>query len=366
MAERTVVVLAGDGVGPEVVAEARACLAEVIEDLRFDPRPIGGCALDSGESPLPAETLDACRSADAVLLGSVGGPRWNEVAAERRPEQGLLALRRELGCWANLRPVRIPDALAARSPVREELVRGCDMLIVRELLGGIYFGEPRGETVTRQGRRAHDTMVYTDDEVRRIARIAFQLACERRRQVLSVDKANVLATSALWREVVVDVSAEFPDVTLEHMLVDACAFALPTRAREFDVVLTANLFGDILSDAAGALAGSLGLLPSASLGDAGVGIFEPIHGSAPDLAGHDRANPIGAILSAAMLARHGLGEEPAARRIEAAVDEVLAAGLITPDVGGTATTSEVGAAVRSILAGDARRGRERSSSTLPR
>ncbi len=340
--------LPGDGVGPEVTAEARKVL-EVAgrragASFEFDTGLVGGAAVEATGVPLPPQTLRAARRADAVFLGAVGGPRWDGLPADRRPEAGLLALRRALGVHANLRPFRVHPGLAGASPLRSEVVAGgVDVLIVRELVGGLYFGRPRGRWPHPSGARAVDTMAYCTGEVRRVARVAFGLARRRRRRLASVDKANVLETSRLWREVVEEEAAAFPDVELEHVLVDTCAMRLVQRPRSFDVILTENTFGDILSDLAAGLVGSIGLLPSASLADAGApaggtrrspGLYEPVHGSAPDIAGRGVANPVGAILSAALLLRHGCGLEAAARRVEGAVWTTLAGGAHPPDLGG--------------------------------
>jgi len=332
-APRTIAVLAGDGVGPEVTAEAVACLELVAaafrHDFRFEPHPIGGAALDACGVPLPEATLAACRRADAVLLGAVGSPRHDHLPGHLRPETGLLQLRAGLGLYANLRPAAVPDALLTSSPLKPGIVRGVDLLIVRELSGGLYFGEPRELTETR----GLNTMACTAAEVERVARVAFAAARGRRRKVTSVDKANVLEASKLWREVVTRVARDYPEVALEHQYVDSCAMALITRPTTFDVVLTENLFGDILSDEAAALPGSLGLLPSASLGS-GTGLFEPVHGSAPDIAGRGLANPIGAIASGALLLRHAFGLEREARLLEEAIAAALKDGAGTPDLSG--------------------------------
>ncbi len=344
---RTLVVLPGDGIGPEVTAEAVACLelaaSEFFHPLRVETRAIGGAALDACGEPLPAATLEACRRADAVLLGAVGAPAHDRQPRELRPETGLLRLRAGLGLYANLRPVAVPEALVPASPLKAEVVRGADLLIVRELAGGLYYGEPRKLTP----ERGLNTMAYARPEVERIARVAFEAARGRRRKVTSVDKANVLESSQLWRAVVTEVARDYPDVALEHQYVDSMAMALVTRPTAFDVVLTENLFGDILSDEAAVLTGSLGLLPSASLG-AGPGLFEPVHGSAPDLAGKGAANPGGAIASAALLLRHGLGLGTEARLLEEALASVLAEGVGTPDLAlpRAVGTAEFGALVR--------------------
>ncbi|GAB4527305.1 MAG: 3-isopropylmalate dehydrogenase [Anaerolineae bacterium] len=329
----TIAVLPGDGIGPEVVTQARRVLAHVAEigghKLKFVEALVGGCAIEATGNPLPDDTLALCQSADAVLLGAVGGPQWSDPTAPVRPEQGLLRLRQHLGLFANLRPVRVFPALVSHAPLRADLLQGVDILFVRELTGGIYFG-PRQEQ--GEGNSAYDTMYYTVEEVRRVAHLAFQAARKRRKRLASVDKANVLASMRLWRRTVNTVATEYPDVEVEHILVDACAMYLTRRPQSFDVILAGNMFGDILSDEAATLAGSLGMLPSASLGEGNRGLYEPIHGSAPDIAGKGIANPIGTILSAAMLLRHSLGLEEEAAMVEQAVAEALAAGLRTADI----------------------------------
>ena len=336
----TVALLPGDGIGPEVVAEGVRVLRAVAEmrGLVIEMREglIGGCAIDACGTPLPAETLELCRSADAVLLGAVGGPRWDNPDARVRPEQGLLGLRRELGVYANLRPVSVHPLLAAASPLRAEGLEGVDFVFVRELTGGIYFGDKRREKV-EGGERAVDVCVYTTPEIERVTRVAAELARSRRRKLTSVDKANVLETSRLWRSTVTRVVRdEFPEVELDHLLVDACAMQLLRNPRGFDVVVTENMFGDILTDEASMLAGSLGVLPSASLGDAGAGtrpgLYEPIHGSAPDIAGRGIANPVGTILSVALMLRHSFGMEAEARAVEGAVFGAIEDGWVTPDI----------------------------------
>jgi 3-isopropylmalate dehydrogenase len=343
-----IVLLPGDGIGPEVVASARQVLERVAAlaslALHFEEHPIGGAAIDATGEALPAPTLEAARMADAILLGAVGGPRWE--GAPVRPEQGLLAIRKALGLYANLRPVRVTEALADASPLRRELVAGCDILFVRELTGGVYFGEPRVE-----GDDALDSMRYSRAEVERVIRLAFALAHPRRGKVTSVDKANVLATSRLWRRVATEIGREHPGITLEHQLVDSTAMRLLTHASSFDVVVTENLFGDILTDEAAALTGSLGVLPSASLGTGRMGLYEPIHGSAPDIAGRGIANPLGTILSAAMMLRLSLDRDDLATRVESAVEAALAAGVRTPDLGGQDTTATMTAAVLQSLGG---------------
>jgi len=346
-----IVVLPGDGIGPEVTAAAvevlRAIAHQHRHDFAFEEHPIGGLAIDLYSDPLPPPTLVACKRADAVLLGAVGGPKWSDPKSKTRPEQGLLGLRAGLGVYANLRPVRVHPRLASLSPLKNEKLAGVDILFVRELTGGAYFGAK-----TRTATQATDETKYTVAEIERVTRRAFALARTRRKHVTSVDKANVLETSRLWRETVTRVAAEFPDVTLEHQLVDSMAMLLLSRPAAYDVVVTENLFGDILTDEAAALAGSLGLLPSASLGDGRIGLYEPIHGSAPDIAGRNAANPLGAILSAALLLRHSLALEAEAVAIERAVDAVIERGELTADLGGKAGTRAVTAAVLAALDGD--------------
>jgi 3-isopropylmalate dehydrogenase len=338
---KTIVTLPGDGIGPEVTAAAIDVLNELRDDLAFDEHLIGGASIDAHGTPLTAETLQACRNADAVFLGAVGGPKWDTTDPDQpRPEQGLLGLRRELDLYANLRPVRASKALLDSSPLKREIIEGTDLLVFRELTGGIYFGEK-----TRTDSSASDLNVYTVPEIERIARSAFRAA---RRRVTSIDKANVLETSRLWRETVRRVhSAEFPNIQLEHVLVDNAAMSLIATPRHFDVILTDNMFGDILSDEAAMLTGSIGMLPSASLGEPGrPGLFEPVHGSAPDIAGQGIANPLAMFLSGALMLRHGLGFENEAAALESAVDAALEEGLRTHDLGGTASTVE---ATRAVL-----------------
>jgi 3-isopropylmalate dehydrogenase len=362
--QRRIVLLPGDGIGPEVVAEAAAVLKDAASGagvaLDLEEHAAGGAALDLGKEPLPAATLEAARKADAVLLGAVGHPRHDGLPRERRPEQALLGLRRGLGVFANLRPVRLHPALVGASPLRAEVVRGTDLLIVRELTGGLYFGTPRGIEGTGDARRGRNTMAYTAGEVRRIARVAFEAARRRRGRVTSVDKANVLETSQLWRDVVIETAQEYPDVRLDHLYVDNAAMQLIARPAEFDVILTENMFGDILSDEAAMLAGGIGMLPSASLGE-GPGLYEPVHGSAPDIAGRGIANPLAAILSAAMLLRHSLGLPAEADRVETAVARVLDAGARTADLAkpgeAAVTTRDMGRLVRESYARLAPQGR---------
>jgi 3-isopropylmalate dehydrogenase len=343
-----IAVLGGDGIGPEVTAEAVRVLQAVAarhgHEFEFVAALVGGAAIDASGSPLPPRTIDACRSSAAVLLGAVGGPKWSDPSARVRPEQGLLELRRVLGVFANLRPVRTQAELLDASPLRPEVVAGVDIMVVRELTGGIYFGRK-----SRTAHEAEDVCSYTAAEIERVTRVAGRLAMGRRRKITSVDKANVLETSRLWRTVVERVlTTEFPEVQFEHMLVDAAAMHLLRRPTAFDVILTENMFGDILTDEASMLAGSMGLLPSASLGETSVGLYEPIHGSAPDIAGRGIANPFGTILSAAMFLRHSLGLEAEATAVEAAVAGALAAGVLTADVAATGAPS-----VGSRAAGDA-------------
>jgi len=326
--------LPGDGIGREVTIEALRVMTRVAVpygfEVSYQEHKAGGTAIDHFDTPLPDQTLKACLSADAVLLGALGGPRWDHCEGEKRPEAGLLRLRKEMGVFANLRPVSVPESLAGASPLRREIVAGTDLMIVRELTGGIYFGEPKGRISTEEGSEAFNTMRYSEFEIERIARVAFDWARRRRGKVTSVDKANVLDVSRLWREVVTRLHAdEFSDLHLEHLYVDNAAMQLVRRPSDFDVVVTGNLFGDILSDLAATLPGSLGMLPSASLGGR-VGLFEPVHGSAPDIAGEGKANPIAAILSGAMLLEH-LGEARAAAAIRQAVDAALDEGFRTPD-----------------------------------
>ena len=348
-----IAVLAGDGIGPEVTAEGVLCLGAVAarfqHDFEFRPLPFGGAAIDSEGDPLPPATLEGVLEADAVLLGAIGGPRWSGPETRLRPEAGLLRLRRELGTFANLRPVRVHPQLADASTLKADVILGVDLVFVRELTGGIYFGEKHRDAVS-----ASDVCSYSAAEIERIVRVAGGLARARRRRLASIDKSNVLETSRLWRAVTQRVmEREFPDVTPEHLLVDAAAMHLIRRPRDFDVLVTENMFGDILTDEASMLAGSLGLLPSASLGEGRRGIYEPIHGSAPDIAGRGIANPYGAILSVAMLLRHSLGLAAEAAALERAVDEALTAGARTADLvppGERAcSTREAGEAVLSRL-----------------
>lgn len=352
-----ITVLPGDGIGPEVTAEAVKVLETVSAiqgySFEFEEHLIGGVAIKEFGSPLPRITLDACLASDGVLLGAVGAPEYDRLPAHQRPETGLLLLRRALGGYANLRPAISYAAIAGCSPLRREVTQGADMLIVRELLGGLYFGEPRGFSGSNGGTSAINTMRYSVEEIERIATVAFEAAQKRRGKVTSVDKANVLETSQLWRQTVSRVGESYPDVKLEHLYVDACAMHLITNPRRFDVVLTENLFGDILSDEAAVITGSLGMLASATVGGE-VGLFEPVHGSAPDIAGRGIANPFGAIASAAMLLRHSGQMEQDALDIEAAIDSVLEAGYRTPDIakgtgGYVAKTTEIGELVSEAI-----------------
>jgi 3-isopropylmalate dehydrogenase len=354
----TIVLLPGDGIGPEVVDQARRVL-EVIAQLFghrfvFEDHLIGGAAIDAHGTALGSDALEACRKADAVLLGAVGGPKWDDPNAKVRPEQGLLGLRKALGLWANVRPVKPYPELADCSPLRPERLAGADVLVIRELTGGLYFGA-RGRDEVDGKRRAYDTLEYTDHEIARVVELAFKLARGRRGHVTSIDKANVLESSRLWRQVAIEVARSYPDVKLEHQLVDSAAMKLVNAPASFDVIVTENMFGDILTDEASVLAGSLGLCPSASLGDTRCGVYEPIHGSAPDIANKGIANPIGTILSAAMLLRHSLDLETEALTIENAVAATIAAGFRTADIappgsaGDIVPTSRMGTAIREHL-----------------
>jgi 3-isopropylmalate dehydrogenase len=339
----TLALLPGDGVGPEITREAVKILSAVADRFghRFDTFEvaIGGAAIDAHGVPLRPDDVERCRWADAALLGAVGGPKWDDPSSKIRPEQGLLAIRKGLGLYANLRPVAVMDALADTSPVKADVVRGVDIMVVRELTGGLYFGRPTRQWRTRRGRVALDTLIYREHEIERVVRLAFELAGTRRRKVTSVDKANVIETSRLWRTIVGEIAPDYPDVEFEHVLVDAAAMNLVRAPSRFDVIVTENMFGDILTDEASVLAGSIGLLPSASVGAARpgddsrrFGLYEPIHGSAPHLTGQGRANPTGMILSAAFLLRTSLGLDAEARAVESAVRQTIEAGIRTPDV----------------------------------
>jgi 3-isopropylmalate dehydrogenase len=356
----TIALLPGDGIGPEIVTQAQRVLVAAAElagvTMRFEEGLIGGAAIDATGTALPDETTAMCKRADAVLLGAVGGPKWDDPRAKVRPEQGLLAIRRALGLYANLRPVAPHPSLIDASPLRPERLEGVDLLVVRELTGGIYFGEKGLDQLENGGERARDLCTYDTEEVTRIVRMGAELARGRRGRLTSVDKANVLETSRLWRRVATQVVAEeFPDVQLEHVLVDSCAMVLVTNPARFDVIVTENMFGDILTDEAAVLTGSIGLLPSASLGSptqrggTRVGLYEPIHGSAPDIAGKGIANPVGTILSVAMLLRYSLGLEAEAKAVERAVFDAVAAGSRTRDLGGSATTASAADEILSRL-----------------
>jgi 3-isopropylmalate dehydrogenase len=352
-----IAVLPGDGIGPEIVAQAGRVLESLRRDglkIEVEQAPIGGAGYDAHRDPLPQSTLALARAADAVLLGAVGGPRYDQLPREMRPEQGLLRIRKELGLFANLRPAVLYEELADASTLKAEVVAGLDIMILRELTGDIYFGQPRGQRKTDGGEReGFDTMRYSEPEIRRIARIGFAIARKRSRRLCSVDKANVLDTSILWREIVSDVAREYPDVALSHMYVDNAAMQLVRAPKQFDVILTGNMFGDILSDEASMLTGSIGMLPSASLDAADKGLYEPIHGSAPDIAGKDVANPLATILSLAMMMRYTFADENSAARIETAVRKVLRQGLRTADIHQAGArrvgTAEMGAAVVAAL-----------------
>ncbi len=354
---KKIAVLPGDGIGPEVVAEAVKVLERLRRDfglaIEIETAPVGGTAYDMCGEPLPAATLALARQADAVLLGAVGGERYDRLPRELRPERALLALRAELGLFANLRPALLYPQLAAASTLKPEVVAGLDILIVRELTGDVYFGEPRGLREERGERVGFNTMRYAEHEIERVSRLAFEAARRRRKRVCSVDKANVLETSGLWREVITRVAADYPDVTLSHMYVDNAAMQLVRAPKQFDVIVTGNLFGDILSDEAAMLTGSIGMLPSASLDSHHKGLYEPIHGSAPDIAGQGVANPLATILSVAMMLRYTLGEDELAARVERAVLRVLDQGLRTADIYTEGTqrvgTAEMGEAVVAAL-----------------
>ncbi len=352
-----IVLLPGDGIGPEIVTQARTVLTTVAElfghQFEMSEHLIGGCAIDETGNPLPESTLSACRDADAILLGAVGGPKWDDPTAAVRPEQGLLRIRKELQLFANLRPVKTWSCLVDSSPLKQEIVDGTDILFFRELTGGIYFGDSGHAHLEAGQERAFNVMEYTTGEIERIVRLAAQAATRRRGKLTSVDKANVLEVSRLWRRTATRVvREEFPSLTYEDVLIDAMAMHLLSRPRDFDVVVTGNLFGDILTDEGSMLPGSLGMLPSASLGESGPGLYEPIHGSAPDIAGRGIANPLATILAAAMLLRHSLKLEEEAAAIEAAVEKVLAAGHRTADLargGPSVVTEEMGRLVREAI-----------------
>ncbi len=348
-----VAVLPGDGIGPEIVAQARRVLAALKIDLEMQEAPVGGAAYAVHGHPLPEKTLSLAKDADAVLFGAVGDPKYDGLERAKRPEQAILGLRKALGLFANLRPAQVHPELASASALKAEVVAGLDILIVRELTGDIYFGEPKGIRDAGGEREGFDTMRYRESEIRRIARVAFEAARKRGKRVCSVDKANVLETSQLWREVLNEEAKNHKDIELTHMYVDNCAMQLVRTPKQFDVIVTGNLFGDILSDEASMLTGSIGMLPSAALDEKGKGLYEPIHGSAPDIAGKGVANPLATILSAAMMLRYSLGQPAAAQRVEKAVTKALRDGLRTPDIhtGGTKKvgTQEMGDAVLAAL-----------------
>jgi 3-isopropylmalate dehydrogenase len=357
---KKILILPGDGIGPEIVAEAVKVLACLKQDFGLDIELtdglVGGAAYDAHGHPLPEETLSLARDSDAVLLGAVGGPKWEPLDISVRPEKGLLGLRAELGLFANLRPAILYPQLADASTLKPEVVSGLDILIVRELTGGIYFGRPRGiETLASGERRGINTLVYTESEIERICRVAFDMAMKRGKRVCSVDKANVLECTELWREVATRVGAEYPEVTLSHMYVDNAAMQLVRAPKQFDVMVTTNMFGDILSDCAAMLTGSIGMLPSASLNADGQGMYEPIHGSAPDIAGRGVANPLATILSVAMMLRYSLDEPAHAERIEQAVSSVLDQGLRTADIASEGTTTVGTAAMGDAIIAAIRR-----------
>ena len=340
-----ITLLPGDGIGPEVVGEAVRVLETIASKYKhsfdFQERLMGGCSIDKYGSSLTDETLADCVASDSVLLGAVGGPKWDDPKAKDRPERGLLGLRKGLGVFANLRPVKVHPALIDGSPLKPEKLNGVDILVIRELTGGLYFGFPKGRDIKDGRERAVDTLEYYDYEIKRIMNLAFNLAKGRKKKVTSVDKANVLESSRLWRQIATQVGKENPDVELEHVLVDTASMRLITGPAWMDVVVTENMFGDILTDEASVLAGSMGMLPSASLGESTVGLYEPIHGSAPDIAGKGIANPVGTILSSAMMLRHSFKLEAEAAAIEKAVDETITAGVRTADLGGKLTTRQM-------------------------
>jgi len=352
-----IAVLPGDGIGPEITEQAMRVLGALASDglsIEMQTAPVGGAGYDSVGDPLPEATLKLCEQSEGILFGAVGGPKYDTLPRAKRPEQGLLRLRKHFDLFANLRPAIVYPELAHASTLKDEVVAGLDLLILRELTGDIYFGQPRGVRVNENGEReGFDTMRYTESEIRRIARVAFETARTRQRKVCSVDKANVLETTQFWRDVVTEVHGEYRDIELTHMYVDNAAMQLVRNPKQFDVIVTGNMFGDILSDEASMLTGSIGMLPSASLNSRSFGMYEPIHGSAPDIAGKDLANPLATILSAAMLLRHSLGQEAAAQRIEGAVRRVLAQGYRTADIAEpgkrTVGTKEMGDAVLAAL-----------------
>jgi 3-isopropylmalate dehydrogenase len=348
-----VAVLPGDGIGPEIISQALRLLKKLELGIQFQEAPVGGAAYAAHGDPLPAATLQIAKDADAVLFGAVGDPKYDTLPRAKRPEQAILGLRKELGLFANLRPAQVFPELAAASSLKAEVVAGLDILIVRELTGDIYFGQPKGIRQKGAEREGFDTMLYSESEVRRIARVGFEAARKRSKKLCSVDKANVLETSQLWRDVLIEESKKYGDVELSHMYVDNCAMQLVRNPKQFDVIVTGNMFGDILSDEASMLTGSIGMLPSAALDERGKGLYEPIHGTAPDIAGKDLANPLATILSAAMMLRFSLAQEQAAQRIEAAVRKVLGEGYRTADIhtpgGRKVGTAEMGDAVLRAL-----------------
>jgi len=353
-----ITLLPGDGIGPEIVDATRQVLETIAQksghSFSFSTHLIGGIAIDETGVPLPDDTIVGCRSADAVLLGAVGGPKWDDPTAEVRPEQGLLGMRKALKLFANVRPVKLFRGLEGASPLRAERLRGVDLVFIRELTGGIYFGQPKGKETRNGLRTGFDTMVYDENEIRRILELAFEVARKRSKRLTSIDKANVLQSMQVWREVAAEVGNENPDIQLDHQLVDSAAMRLVTDPSSFDVIVSGNMFGDILSDEGAVLTGSLGLLPSASLGEGTLGVYEPIHGSAPDIAGRGIANPLGTILSAAMLLRHSLNLDEDAKIIEDAVQKVLDGGLRTADLGGgqnSLSTTQMAHAVMAAIEG---------------
>ena len=354
---KTIAVIRGDGIGPEIVGEAIAVLdaaaAKFGHTFTYQEAPMGGCAIDASGVPLPEDSLNTCLQADSVLLGAVGGPKWDPQPPENRPEKGLLKLRAAMGLYTNIRPAKMFQDLSAACPLRADIAaRGIDFVVVRELIGGVYFGSHTTETADGEAK-ATDVMSYSEHEIRRVAHVAFRTARQRRKRVTSVDKANVLASSRLWRKVVSEVAAEYPDVELIHMYVDNAAMQIVKDPSQFDVIVTENLFGDILSDEASQITGSIGMIPSSSMGDGTRGLYEPIHGSAPDIAGQDKANPIGTILAAAMMLRYSFGMAAEADAIEAAVDQTLKAGFRCGDImfsgGHLVGCKEMGAQIRSRI-----------------
>jgi 3-isopropylmalate dehydrogenase len=339
---KTIALIPGDGIGPEITKETLKVLKILVPDFKYIELDLGGIAIDKHGTPFPEETKRKIKEVDAVLMAAIGGPKWDQLPREKRPETGLLALRKELQAFANLRPALVYDSLADLSSLKREVVAGTDLLVVRELTGGVYFGQP----TANDGHKAYNTMVYTKEEILRVAKVAFELAGKRRKKLCSVDKANVLNVSQLWRDTVSELSENYPDIELSHLYVDNAAMQLIKNPKQFDVIVTENLFGDILSDEASMLTGSIGLLPSASLGDGSLpGIYEPVHGSAPDIAGKGLANPMAMMLSAAMMLRYSLNMHQEADILENAVKKVLNQKTYTPDLGGSGSTEEIGSAV---------------------